>query len=146
MNAALDAIKQRHKFQGFHLAGQSGGSKVAAGRIRLRRDISCAVLNLIVSENAKPADPGRTYFDATQDITLVAENRSLRLFLVTDKTETLRSRNRRGSPTGCAVPAAKFRSFLSKRPTINTMAFWLRLNWLLLDAFSTGRTMTLPGR
>src|SRR6202043_970063 len=44
MNAALDAIKQRYGFEGFHLAGQSGGSKIVAGLIGLRRDVACAVL------------------------------------------------------------------------------------------------------
>jgi hypothetical protein len=44
MNAAIDAIKRRHGFEGFHLAGQSGGSRIAAGLIGLRRDISCLVL------------------------------------------------------------------------------------------------------
>src|SRR5262245_30560158 len=28
MHAALDAIKQRHQFDGFHLVGQSGGSQI----------------------------------------------------------------------------------------------------------------------
>jgi hypothetical protein len=43
MNAALDAIKQRHNFLGFHLVGQSGGSKLVGGLIGLRRDVACAV-------------------------------------------------------------------------------------------------------
>ena len=43
MNAALDAIKQRYGFEGFHLAGQSGGSKLVGGLIELRHDIACAV-------------------------------------------------------------------------------------------------------
>jgi hypothetical protein len=40
MNAALDAIKRRHGFEGFHLAGQSGGSRIAGGLIGLRRDVA----------------------------------------------------------------------------------------------------------
>jgi hypothetical protein len=90
MNAALDAIKQRHGFEGFHLAGQSGGSKITGGLIRLRRDIACAVLgppDLRIIESAKSTDPGRTYFDATHDISQLAQNRSMRLFLVTDKMD-----------------------------------------------------------
>src|SRR5207302_7978011 len=43
MNAALDAIKRRYGFEGFHLVGQSGGSKLVGGLIGLRRDIACAV-------------------------------------------------------------------------------------------------------
>ena len=43
MNAALDAIKQRYGFEGFHLTGQSGGSRIVVGLVGKRRDISCAV-------------------------------------------------------------------------------------------------------
>src|SRR5260370_154368 len=42
MNAALDAIKQRHGFEGFHLAGQSGGSTIVTGLAAGRSDIACA--------------------------------------------------------------------------------------------------------
>jgi hypothetical protein len=90
MNAALDALKRRHGFQGFHLAGQSGGSRVAGGLIGLRSDISCSVLGsgpLVVGDVTKSTDPGRSYFDATQNIQQLAQNRSMRLFLVTDKTD-----------------------------------------------------------
>src|SRR5439155_24698010 len=43
MNAALDALKQRHGFEAFHLVGQSGGSKLTGGLIAIRNDIVCAV-------------------------------------------------------------------------------------------------------
>lgn len=90
MNAALDAIKRRHGFEGFHLAGQSGGSRIAGGLIGLRRDISCLVLGsgpLVLADGTKSADPGRSYFDATQNIQQLAQNRSMRPFLVTDKMD-----------------------------------------------------------
>jgi hypothetical protein len=91
MNAALDVIKQRHGFEGFHVAGQSGGSRIMGGLIGLRRDIACAVLGsgpLVLAESAKPTDdPGRTYFDPTQNISRLAQNRSVRLFLVTDEMD-----------------------------------------------------------
>lgn len=90
MNGALDAIKQRHGFEGFHLAGQSGGSTITGGLIGLRHDIACAVLGsgrLVLAESTKSTDPGRTYFDPTQNISQLARNRSVRLFLVTDKTD-----------------------------------------------------------
>ena len=38
-NAALDAIKQRHGFRGFHIFGQSGGSTLTGGLLALRRDM-----------------------------------------------------------------------------------------------------------
>jgi dienelactone hydrolase len=91
MNGALDAIKQRHGFEGFHLAGQSGGSTITGGLIGLRRDIACAVLGsgrLVLAESIKSTDdPGRTYFDPTRNISQLAQNRSMRLFLVTDKMD-----------------------------------------------------------
>src|SRR4051794_35449096 len=43
MNAALDAIKRRHGFEGFHLGGQSGGATLVGALIRLRSDVACAV-------------------------------------------------------------------------------------------------------
>jgi hypothetical protein len=90
INAALDAIKQRYGFEGFHLAGQSGGSKIVAGLIGLRRDIACAVIGsgpLVAPDSRKSTDPGRTAFDTTENIARVAQNRSLRPILVTDKAD-----------------------------------------------------------
>jgi hypothetical protein len=90
MNVALDAIKQRYGFEGFHLAGQSGGSKIVAGLIGLRRDIACAVIGsgpLVAPDPRNSTDPGRTSFDATANISQVAQNRSLRPILVTDKAD-----------------------------------------------------------
>jgi hypothetical protein len=90
MNAALDGIKQRHGFEGFHLAGQSGGSKIAGGLIGLRRDISCVVLGsgpLIQAAGIKSSDPGRSDFDPSQKIPQLAQYGSMRLFLITDKMD-----------------------------------------------------------
>ena len=87
MNAALDAIKQRHGLEGFHLGGQSGGAMLVAGLSGMRRDIACAVSGsgrLASSGTAKSADPGRTYFDPVEFIPSLVQNRSLRLFVVTD--------------------------------------------------------------
>jgi pimeloyl-ACP methyl ester carboxylesterase len=90
MNAALDAIKQRHGFEGFHLAGQSGGSKIVAGLIGRRRDIACAVIGsgpLVAPDARNSSDPGRTAFDATENVAQVAQNRTLRPIVVTDKAD-----------------------------------------------------------
>src|SRR5581483_1517746 len=43
MDVALEAIKRRHGFEGFHLVGQSGGSQLLAALIGMRQDIACAV-------------------------------------------------------------------------------------------------------
>jgi hypothetical protein len=90
MNAALDAIKRRHGFVGFHLAGQSGGSRIAAGLIGLRRDISCLVLgsgHFASAPGGKSSDPERSYFDVIQNVPQLAQNRSIRVFLLTDKLD-----------------------------------------------------------
>ena len=90
MNAALDAIKQRHGFDGFHLVGQSGGAKIVGGLIGLRRDIACAVAGsgpLATPGGPRTADPGRTYFDLAQSIPRLACSASLRLMLVTDPSD-----------------------------------------------------------
>jgi hypothetical protein len=90
MNAALDAIRQRYGFEGFHLVGQSGGSKLVGGLIGLRHDIACAVAGsgpLATPGGPKGADPARTFFDVMQSIPQVAQNRSLRILLVTDPAD-----------------------------------------------------------
>jgi len=38
LNAALDAFKQRHGFEGFHLDRKSAGSRLLAGLVALRHD------------------------------------------------------------------------------------------------------------
>jgi len=91
MNAALDAIKQRHGFQGFHLAGQSGGSKLVGGLIGMRHDIACAVSGsgpLSVPAKGSLPDPLRKYFDVAEQIPQIARNRSLRLFVITDRADS----------------------------------------------------------
>jgi hypothetical protein len=90
MNAALDALKQRHGFEGFHLAGQSGGSKLAGGLIGLRRDVACAALGsgpLSTPQSVKNPDPGRSFFDASQNVPLSAKDRLLRPLVITDKAD-----------------------------------------------------------
>jgi hypothetical protein len=90
MNAALDAIKQRHGFEGFHLMGQSGGSKLVAGIASMRRDVACVISGsgpLMTPGSPKAGDPARTFFDATQGIPQLAQNRSLRMMLVTDPSD-----------------------------------------------------------
>jgi len=89
-NAALDAIKQRYGFEGFHLAGQSGGTKLAGGLLGLRRDVACAVLRsgpLATPLSAKSPDPGRSFFDASQSAPLAAKDRLLRPYVISDKAD-----------------------------------------------------------
>jgi hypothetical protein len=88
VNAALDAIKQRHGFDGFHLAGQSGGSQLLGGLIGLRTDIACAVAGSgqFLALNTH-GDPARTYFDAAKLIPAVLQRKSLHLLVITDPAD-----------------------------------------------------------
>jgi hypothetical protein len=92
LNAALDAIKQRHGLEGFHLAGQSGGSRLLGGLVAIRHDIACAVSGsgaLAWNFRTGFSDPGRVYFDILQSVPLIAKNSSLRLILVTDPKDKI---------------------------------------------------------
>jgi len=90
MNAALDAIKQRHGFEGFHLAGQSGGSALVTALAATRRDISCAVSGsgpLGRSYDIASKDPARTLVNPLEFVPSIVQNRSVRFFMVTDSTD-----------------------------------------------------------
>jgi pimeloyl-ACP methyl ester carboxylesterase len=90
MNAALDAIKQSHGFEGFHLVGQSGGSIVVTGLAGLRRDIGCAVMGsgrLATRHDTGSKDPARTLIDPPRFIPSIAQNRALRFMVVTDPAD-----------------------------------------------------------
>ena len=90
MNAALDAIKQRYGFEGFHLAGQSGGSTLVTALAGIRRDIACAVSGsgrLGRSRDIRSEDPARTLVNPLEFISSIAQNRSLRFVMVTDPAD-----------------------------------------------------------
>jgi hypothetical protein len=88
VTAALDAIKRRHGFQGFHVAGQSGGSGLIGGLMSLRQDIGCAVPGsgrLAILKPRRPEqDTSLEFFDASQAIQVIARNRNMRILVVTD--------------------------------------------------------------
>jgi pimeloyl-ACP methyl ester carboxylesterase len=90
MSAALDAIKQRYGFEGFHLAGQSGGSTLVAGLAATRRDIACAVSGsgrLGKSYDVGSKDPARTWVNPLEFVPSIVRNRSVRFFMVTDSAD-----------------------------------------------------------
>jgi len=90
MNAALDAIKQRHGLEGFHLAGQSGGSTLVTGLAGMRHDIACAVSGsgrLGIGDGTSSKDPARTLVDPLGFIPSIAQNRSVHFFMVTDSAD-----------------------------------------------------------
>ncbi len=91
MNAALDAIKQRYGFEGFHLAGQSGGSRLVVGLLGKRRDIGCAVAGsgqmFVPGETGNSGDPGQAFYNAVSGVPAIAQNRAVRLLMITDRAD-----------------------------------------------------------
>src|SRR5258706_1496555 len=90
MSAALDAIKQSYGFEGFHLAGQSGGSTLLTGLATMRRDIACAVSGsgpLGKSYDISSKDPARTLVNPLGFVPSIAQNRSVRFFMGTDSAD-----------------------------------------------------------
>jgi hypothetical protein len=87
-NAALDAIKQRHHFSGFHIFGQSGGSTLVGGLLALRDDVGCAIpgsgrLALIV-EPKHVKTPALERFDPVKMIPAILQRSSARIIVLTD--------------------------------------------------------------
>ena len=91
LNAALDALQKRYQFEGFHLVGQSGGGRLVFGLAEMRRDIGCLVSTsgglVTRSSPQRTDDPGKTYFDITDDIRFLARNRDLRIFVISDPND-----------------------------------------------------------
>ncbi|MBX9846535.1 MAG: hypothetical protein K2Z80_32480 [Xanthobacteraceae bacterium] len=87
-NAALDAIKRRHRFDGFHLIGQSGGSILVGGMLALRSDVGCAVIGSGRLANDRPtrpaADPATEFFNVADAVSEIAQRRAARILVVTD--------------------------------------------------------------
>jgi hypothetical protein len=86
-NAALDAIKRRHQFVGFHLVGQSGGAGLVGGLLPLRQDIGCAVPGsgrlAILKNKDTSLPPILRRFDPADDIPKIVGSRT-RILVVTD--------------------------------------------------------------
>jgi hypothetical protein len=89
VNATLDALKRQYGYEGFHLAGQSGGSKLVGGLIGMRHDIACAVLGSgpLLTPPTKTSDPGRSFFDVSQNVPVMAKDPLLRPYVITDKQD-----------------------------------------------------------
>jgi PAN domain len=95
-NAALEAIKRRHRFEGFHVYGQSGGSNLVAGLLELRSDIACAVpgsggLARPNPHGIKPgnSDPAFQVYDAADAVATIARHRAARILVLTDPRDKL---------------------------------------------------------
>jgi hypothetical protein len=89
-NAALDAIKQRHKLEGFHLVGQSGGSTLVGGVLGLRSDIGCAAIGAGRVYNPPsqwpkgPAGLTVEQFNPADRVAAIAQRRDTRIMVITD--------------------------------------------------------------
>ncbi len=89
INAALDAIKQKHKLAGFHLVGQSGGSKLVGGLLALRPDIGCAVIGagrLAAPPSRRASDSAFEYYNVADSIPVIAQRQS-RIVVITDPAD-----------------------------------------------------------
>jgi hypothetical protein len=96
---ALDQIKHRYGFEGFHVYGHSGGGNLTAGLLEFRDDIGCDVPaegqlahpnpHGIKIEKRRLADPARQVFDVTDDVAIIARNRSARILVVTDPEDRI---------------------------------------------------------
>ncbi|MBN8990871.1 MAG: alpha/beta hydrolase [Rhizobiales bacterium] len=102
MNAALDALRQRHGFEGFHLFGESGGGRLVLGLAEMRRDIGCLVSGSGQIAGrvpaAQPRDPGRAYFDIIDDVQLLEQNRALRMMVISDPNDQQVPTDRQQTP------------------------------------------------
>jgi hypothetical protein len=89
VDAALEAIKRRHHFIGFHLVGQSGGAALVARLPAQRHDIGCAVPGsgpLSWDDNRSP-NPAFHFADPSEVVTEIARNRAARILVVTDPAD-----------------------------------------------------------
>lgn len=91
MDMALEALRQRHQFEGFNLVGESGGGRLVFGLAEMRRDIACLVSGsgqLATRMGAsRPGDPGKTYFDITGKLPSLAQNPDLRMMVISDPND-----------------------------------------------------------
>jgi len=87
-NAALTGIKLLHRYQGFHLVGQSGGATLVGGLLAMRQDIGCAVpgsgrLAAVTKTRTKSSDLAVSNFEPSDMLAMIARNRA-RILVVTD--------------------------------------------------------------
>lgn len=97
---ALDAIKAREGFSGFHLVGQSGGAMLVPALVAARDDVGCAVIasgpmdfrafTRAYGITFRTGGP-RAHYDPMADVAKIAAKTSgeggVRLFLLTDPAD-----------------------------------------------------------
>jgi hypothetical protein len=91
LDAALEIIKERYGYRGFHLAGQSGGAGLVAGLLILREDIGCAVPGAgrlaLTDMRPRGGEPELELVDPIQEVALIASRRNTRVLVVTDPND-----------------------------------------------------------
>ena len=102
MDAALDALRERYKFEGFHLVGQSGGGRLVFGLAEMRRDIGCLISTSggLVNNpgTSRFDDPGKTYFHIEENIRFLTRNRDLRIIVISDPEDRVVPTDKRQTP------------------------------------------------
>ncbi len=97
IDAALDAIKQKHAIERFALSGQSGGGHVVASLLTRRRDVGCAVITsgvVAVAERnhikgwSKDITGYDDFFDPIAHVRDIAKD-GRRIFIVADPEDAL---------------------------------------------------------
>jgi len=91
IDVALEALRLRYQFEGFHLFGESGGGRLVFGLGEMRRDVGCLISGSgqIVTNRTiamRPNDPTRTYFDISK-VQLLKQNRALRMMVISDPND-----------------------------------------------------------
>jgi hypothetical protein len=95
-NAALEALKQRYGFEGFHIYGHSGGAWLLGGLLGLRSDIGCAApadgpMGAITKRNVR--DPAQQVIDPSEQVAFMARNTTTRILLLQDPQDHIVSIN-----------------------------------------------------
>lgn len=97
MNAALDALKRKYGYEGFHLVGQSGGSTLIGAILAIRNDIQCAVpgsgLLARLSKRRTLRDEAAEWLDPSTMIPDIVRNAS-RVLVVTDPKDQIVERKK----------------------------------------------------
>ena len=91
IDVALEALRLRYQFEGFHLIGQSGGGRLVFGVAEMRRDVGCLISTsgqIVTTRTValRPNDPSRTYFDISK-VQSLAQNRALRMMVISDPND-----------------------------------------------------------
>ena len=89
VDAALEAIKRRHRFAGFHLVGQSGGSALVASLPAQRYDLGCTVAGAgpLSWDGRRSTDPAQHFADPSEVVAAIARNQAARVLVVTDPAD-----------------------------------------------------------